>query len=45
MFASILQIGGLLALSLGIGLIYLPAGIIAGGLSMILVGLSLERIK
>jgi peptidoglycan biosynthesis protein MviN/MurJ (putative lipid II flippase) len=41
--ASILQIIGLTAISLGLGLFNVPLGIIAIGASCVLVGISLER--
>jgi hypothetical protein len=41
----ILQIGGLTITSFGIGLVNIPAGIIATGVSIFLFGLALERGK
>ena len=38
-----LQIGGAILVTLGIGLIFVPAGLIAAGLFSILIGISLER--
>ena len=45
MISSIIQAIGLLTVSLGIGLIYVPAGITVLGVSVVLVGLALERGK
>jgi hypothetical protein len=38
-----LQIGGAILVTAGVGLIFLPAGLIAAGLFAILIGISLER--
>ena len=38
-----LQIGGAVLITLGAGLIFLPAGLIVGGILTILLGISLER--
>lgn len=38
-----LQIGGAILVTAGIGLIFVPAGLIAAGLFSILIGISLER--
>lgn len=38
-----LQIGGAILTTIGIGLIFIPAGLIAAGLFAILIGISLER--
>lgn len=43
MLVNILQIGGALAISAGVALIYPPAGLIVVGAFAILFGLSLER--
>jgi len=43
--ATILQIVGLTAISIGLGLFSIPLGIIAGGLASLLVGVALERGK
>jgi hypothetical protein len=40
---TLLQVTGLIAISLGIGFVFIPAGIIAGGVSAVLIGLALER--
>jgi hypothetical protein len=45
LISSIIQAVGLLTLSLGIGLIYIPAGITVLGVSAVLIGLALERGK
>jgi hypothetical protein len=42
---AITQITGLISISIGLGLIYPPLGIIAFGVSLVLVGLSVERSK
>ena len=41
--SDILQIGGAVLVTLGAGLIFIPAGFIVGGLFAILLGISLER--
>lgn len=43
MIANILQVAGAVTVSLGIGILFPPAGIIALGISAILIGISLER--
>lgn len=43
MLANTLQIGGLIAVAVGAGLIFIPAGIILAGVGAILFGLALER--
>jgi len=43
MIANILQIGGAITISAGIGILFPPAGIIALGVSAIIFGISLER--
>ena len=45
MLIAITQLSGLTAISLGLGLIYIPAGIISAGVSLVLIGLSIERTK
>ena len=45
MISSIIQAIGLLVISFGIGLIYVPAGITVLGVSAVLIGLALERGK
>lgn len=45
MLIAITQLSGLAAISFGLGLIYLPVGIISGGVSLVLIGLSIERTK
>ena len=41
--ASLIQILGATAISIGAGMIFLPAGIIAAGVFTIFIGISLER--
>jgi hypothetical protein len=41
--ASIIQILGIVAVTLGAGLISLPAGLIVGGVFAIIVGYALEK--
>lgn len=43
MFATILQLVGLTAISIGIGIFSLPLGIIAVGASALLIGLAIEK--
>jgi len=43
MTATILQAAGAIAIAVGLGLIFVPAGIIAAGLMSVLIGISLER--
>ena len=45
MISSTIQAIGLLTISLGIGLIFIPAGITALGVSFVLFGLALEKGK
>ncbi len=45
MLPSIVQIIGLITISAGLGLIFVPAGLIALGIALVLVGLSFERSK
>ena len=40
---DIMQLGGAVLITVGAGLIYVPAGLIVGGIFAILIGLSLER--
>jgi len=42
---SIVQIIGLITISAGLGFIFVPAGLIALGVSFVLIGLSFERSK
>lgn len=37
------QVAGAIAVSVGVGLIFIPAGIIVGGIFSILFGIALER--
>lgn len=41
--SDIVQVSGAILVTLGAGLIYLPAGFIVGGIFAILIGISLER--
>ena len=41
--ANLIQILGAIAVTTGASLIYLPAGIIVGGVFLFLIGLALER--
>ena len=41
--SNALQSIGLLVLALGVGLIYVPAGVITGALSAVVYGLAIER--
>jgi hypothetical protein len=45
LISSTIQAIGLLTISLGIGLIFIPAGITALGVSFVLFGLALEKGK
>jgi len=38
-----LQVAGAIAISVGVGLIFIPAGIIVGGAFSILFGIAIER--
>jgi hypothetical protein len=40
---SILQVVGLATISLGLGLFILPLGIVAAGVSLLLVGIAFEK--
>ena len=43
MIATILQVTGISLVSLGIGLIFPPAGVVVAGLGMVLFGMAIER--
>ena len=43
MLSTILQVAGMAAVAVGAGLVFLPAGVIAAGVALVLVGMSLER--
>jgi hypothetical protein len=45
MLATIIQAVGVAVTSIGIGLWFPPAGIIAGGIGMVLFGIAMERGK
>lgn len=44
MLATILQIAGAALVTVGVGLIFLPAGFIVGGAAVILFGVAMERV-
>lgn len=41
--ATSLQVAGATAITIGVGLIYIPAGLIVGGIFLVLFGLAAER--
>lgn len=41
--SDIVQVSGAILVTVGAGLIYIPAGFIIGGIFAILIGISLER--
>ena len=43
MVANVLQVGGLIAVAVGAGLVFVPAGLIVAGIGAVLFGLALER--
>jgi len=43
MIANALQIAGIAAIALGAGLVFIPAGVIVGGLGLVLFGIVMER--
>lgn len=43
MVATALQVAGLAAVVIGVGLLSIPAAVIAAGISAVLLGLALER--
>lgn len=43
MVANLLQIGGIAAVAVGAGLVFMPAGLIVAGVGAVLFGLALER--
>ena len=45
MLATILQIAGVSAISLGVGLWFPPAGVVIAGAGLVLFGIALERGK
>lgn len=45
MIATILQATGCVVISVGVGLVYPPAGVIAFGLASVLFGVAVERSK
>jgi len=45
MLATILQIAGISVVSLGVGLWFVPAGLVVAGTGLVLFGIALERGK
>lgn len=45
MLATVLQISGAALITLGVGLVLLPAGLIVGGLFTLVFGVAIERRK
>jgi hypothetical protein len=43
MVANLLQIGGIAAIAVGAGLVFVPAGLMVAGVGAVLFGLALER--
>jgi len=43
MWGRAAQVGGALLVAIGCGLIFLPAGVIVGGILAVLIGIGLER--
>jgi hypothetical protein len=43
MLAEALQVGGIVAVVIGVGLIFFPAGVIALGIGAVLLGMVMER--
>ena len=43
MTANALQIGGLVTVAFGAGLVFIPAGVIVAGVGLVLFGLAMER--
>jgi len=43
MLSTLLQVCGIAALTVGAGLVFIPAGVIVGGLCLVALGISLER--
>ena len=43
MVAALLQVAGIVAITVGAALVALPAGLIVGGVLVILLGLAMER--
>jgi hypothetical protein len=44
-FATILQISGMVVISIGVGLINIPAGICTFGIACVLTGIAIEKDK
>lgn len=45
MLATILQVAGITLVSVGVGLWFLPAGVVVAGLGLVLFGIAIERGK
>lgn len=45
MVATILQVAGITLVSVGVGLWFLPAGVVVAGLGLVLFGIAIERGK
>jgi hypothetical protein len=43
MTANLMQIGGIAAVAIGAGLVFIPAGVIVAGIGLVLFGLAMER--
>jgi hypothetical protein len=43
MTANLMQIGGIAAVAIGAGLVFIPAGVIVAGVGLVLFGLAMER--
>ena len=43
MIANALQIGGIAAVAIGAGLVFIPAGVIVAGIGLVLFGIVMER--
>jgi hypothetical protein len=43
MTATLLQVAGLTAIAVGVGLIFIPAGVIVAGVGVAALGIALER--
>jgi ammonia channel protein AmtB len=43
MLSTLLQIAGLAAITVGAGFIFIPAGLVVGGICLVALGMSLER--
>jgi hypothetical protein len=43
MTANLMQIGGIAAVAIGAGLVFIPAGVIVAGIGLVLFGIVMER--